>query len=96
MTPVMVPCQNHCLTTASNVVTAAVRRLEEALHCSIRQCVRVDYREGVLVLRGRARSFYHKQLVQEAVRGIDGVKDIENSIDVTDSNTDDSNTDEPY
>jgi osmotically-inducible protein OsmY len=85
MTPVMIPRQNHCLATAGIVVAAAVQRLEMALHCSIRQCVRVDYREGVLVLRGQAKSYYHKQLIQEAVRGIKGVEDIENSVDVIDS-----------
>jgi osmotically-inducible protein OsmY len=82
----MIPCQNHCLANACNIVAAAVRRLEQALHGSIRQYVRVDYREGVLVLRGQAKSYYHKQLIQEAVRGIDGVEDIENSVNATDSN----------
>lgn len=85
MTPVMIPCQNHCLASAGNVAAAAVRRLEEALHSSVRRCVRIDFREGVLVLRGHAKSYYHKQLIQEAVRGIEGVEDIDNSVDVTDS-----------
>ena len=85
MMPVMIRCQNHSLSAAGNVVAAAVARLEQTLHCSIRDCVRIDFREGVLFLRGQARSYYHKQLIQEAVRGIDGVDDIVNLVEVSDS-----------
>jgi osmotically-inducible protein OsmY len=38
--------------------------------------------EGRVVLRGSVRSFYEKQIAQEAVREIEGVKIIENQIEV--------------
>ena len=76
--------QNQCLATAGDVIADAIRRLEAALHSSIRRCVQIDFYEGVLIVRGQAKSYYHKQLIQEAVRGIDGVEDIVNSVEVTD------------
>ena len=39
-----------------------------------------EYRDGILHLRGRARSFYHKQLAQELVRRVDGVAAVLNQI----------------
>ena len=83
MMSVMISCQNHCCLASSGVIAAAATRLEKVLHGSIRDCIRIDFREGVLFLGGRARSYYHKQLIQEAVRGIDGVDDIVNSVEVT-------------
>ncbi len=41
-----------------------------------------EFTEGVLVLRGRTRSFYHKQLAQESVRSVKGVTHVENRIEV--------------
>ncbi len=37
---------------------------------------------GVLLLRGRLSSFYHKQLAQEAVAGVRGVSQVVNEIEV--------------
>lgn len=37
---------------------------------------------GVLVLRGRVSSYYHKQIAQEAVSGVDGVSQVVNDIEV--------------
>ncbi len=36
----------------------------------------------MLILRGRLSRFYHKQLAQEAVAGMDGVEQIINEIEV--------------
>ena len=41
-----------------------------------------EFHDGVLVLRGRSKSYYRKQLAQEAVRGIDGVVQVVNEIEV--------------
>jgi osmotically-inducible protein OsmY len=38
--------------------------------------------EGVLVLRGQVSTYYHKQLAQEAVRGIDGIELVVNVVEV--------------
>lgn len=77
-------CQCSQLDTDNLIVSAAVHRLEAALPQSIYRWVRIDFSEGVLSLRGRTQSFYHKQLIQEAVRGLEGVESVDNSIDVPD------------
>jgi osmotically-inducible protein OsmY len=41
-----------------------------------------DCRNNVLYLRGHTHSFYQKQLAQEVVRGLDGIKTVVNEIDV--------------
>ena len=41
-----------------------------------------DYRDGVLYLRGRSRTFYQKQMAQETVRTVDGVVRVVNEIQV--------------
>jgi osmotically-inducible protein OsmY len=42
-----------------------------------------EYRHGVLRLRGRLSSYYHKQVAQEAVKGVQGVAEVVNEIEVT-------------
>jgi osmotically-inducible protein OsmY len=46
------------------------------------QGVTCAVRDGVLVLRGRLPSYYLKQLAQEAVARLDGVRRIDNRIEV--------------
>jgi osmotically-inducible protein OsmY len=41
-----------------------------------------EFSEGVLFLRGQVRSFYSKQLAQEAVGRLPGVVDVVNQIEV--------------
>ena len=44
--------------------------------------INVDERNGRLVLTGKLPSFYLKQVLQTALAGIDGVKGIDNFVDV--------------
>lgn len=44
--------------------------------------VRVEASEGRVVLKGNVRSFFQKQMAQEAIRRIDGVESIENLLEV--------------
>ena len=44
--------------------------------------VSCDCRGGVLVLRGRLPTYYLKQVAQEAVARLEGVKGVENRIEV--------------
>ncbi len=44
--------------------------------------VSCEYCEGVLVLRGRLPSYYHKQVAQEAVARLEGVTGIVNEVEV--------------
>jgi hypothetical protein len=45
--------------------------------------VSCDYRDGVLVLRGSLPTYYLKQLAQEVVAQLHGIKRIDNQIQVT-------------
>ncbi len=61
------------------------QRIYEALstnpHVSNRQ-VRVEATDGRVVLMGSVRSFFQKQMAQEAIRRIDGVQQIDNLLEV--------------
>ena len=42
----------------------------------------IDLVEGTIVLSGRLPSYYLKQLLQEVIRGVPGVVDVDNQVDV--------------
>ena len=44
--------------------------------------MRVETADGHVVLKGSVRSFFEKQMAQEAVRRIDGVEMIDNLLEV--------------
>jgi len=44
--------------------------------------LRVETAEGRVTLRGVVRSYYHKQMAQETLRGMAGVDRIENELEV--------------
>jgi len=46
------------------------------------QEVRVEAADGRVVLKGSVRSFFQKQMAQEAIRRIDGVEAIDNLLEV--------------
>ena len=41
------------------------------------------FESGILFIRGTVNSFYHKQMAQELVRRVDGVKQIVNELEVS-------------
>lgn len=55
--------------------------LNQSPHFS-RRTVRFETQEGDVVLRGTVRSYYHKQMAQEVLRRVDGVRRIENQLEV--------------
>ena len=69
-----------------NVKSFEIAEIAEARLCaSSHQALRnvfCKYDDGVLVLRGRLNSFYHTQLAQETVAGIEGVERVVNQIEV--------------
>jgi osmotically-inducible protein OsmY len=68
----------------SHRITAlAEARLRASQYSSIRK-IFCMFDEGMLVLRGRLPSFFHKQLAQTAVADIQGVTQIVNQIEVLD------------
>jgi osmotically-inducible protein OsmY len=58
------------------------RKAESCLQMRTANRVSCEYDKGVLVLRGRSRSFYEKQIAQESVKGIAGVDRVVNEIEV--------------
>ena len=44
--------------------------------------LRCEAAEGRVVLRGIVRSYYQKQMAQEMLKGVDGVNEIENQLEV--------------
>ncbi|HJQ79450.1 MAG TPA: BON domain-containing protein [Lacipirellulaceae bacterium] len=65
--------------------TPLFERIHEALtanpHVPNRQ-VRVEAADGRVVLKGSVRSFFEKQMAQEAIRRVDGVQLIDNLLEV--------------
>jgi osmotically-inducible protein OsmY len=62
-------------------------RIHEALitnpHVPSRRQVRIEAADGNVVLEGSVRSFFEKQMAQEAIRRIDGVQMIDNRLEVS-------------
>lgn len=66
-----------------SIADVANARLQASSYSSIRRVYSM-YDEGMLVLRGRLPTFFHKQLAQAAVANIQGVRQIVNQIEVLD------------
>jgi osmotically-inducible protein OsmY len=63
------------------VVKAAQEQLQASGYSDLRS-ITCEFREGVVVLRGRVTSFYLKQLAQETVRPLVGARAILNAVEV--------------
>jgi osmotically-inducible protein OsmY len=44
--------------------------------------LRFETQEGCVVLRGTVASYYQKQMAQETLRGLEGIRHIENQLEV--------------
>ena len=67
--------------TPLSIEDLAQGRLQASPYLSIRR-IFCMYDEGMLILRGRLPSFFHKQLAQASVADIEGVKQVVNQIEV--------------
>ena len=65
----------------NEIVTAASAVLAKSSVPELRN-LRVDEESNELQLRGRVRSFYHKQLAQEAILPLAGNLQVVNHVDV--------------
>lgn len=64
--------------TLNSLISSAIER-----HPYLRRRqLRFETQEGRVVLRGVVKSYYHKQMAQEALRRLDGVNAIENNLEV--------------
>ena len=62
------------------------RRLSDGSpYCMYFRGITCDYHDGVLILRGRLPTFYLKQILQTRLRGLEGVSQIRNHVDVVSS-----------
>ena len=72
--------------SAATLSTPLFERIHEALtsnpHVPSRRQVRVEAADGHVVLKGSVRSFFEKQMAQEAIRRVDGVQMIDNLLEV--------------
>jgi osmotically-inducible protein OsmY len=67
----------------SQDVAKSVQRSLEKSGYHVLRTISFSCERGVLFLRGQLPTYFHKQLAQEAVRRIDGVRRIVNQIEVT-------------
>ncbi len=61
------------------IVSAGLQRLRESPYIAVRR-LSCEFADGVLTLRGNVASFFHKQIAQQSVAGLDGVDQINNQI----------------
>ncbi|MFT5524335.1 MAG: hypothetical protein ACI9G1_004261 [Pirellulaceae bacterium] len=67
------------------IMKLARERLAKSGHLHVcGKKIRIDHVNDTLVLDGILPSFYLKQLLQEALQGIEGIERIENRVDVKD------------
>lgn len=71
------------ISTDKRAADEAQRGLQASSYPALRR-ISCEHHEGMLVLRGKVPTFYMKQLAQEAVRKIEGVGAIVNSLEVGD------------
>jgi osmotically-inducible protein OsmY len=69
------------MSEAKSISDAAKHRMLQQPHLTT-QRLWCEFEEGNLFLRGQVPSFYFKQLAQEAVVGMEGVRQIVNEIEV--------------
>jgi len=77
--------QNHVM-NATQTPVPLFDRIHSALSANPyvpNRQVRVEAADGRVVLKGSVKSFFQKQMAQEAIRRIDGVQLIDNMLEVT-------------
>jgi osmotically-inducible protein OsmY len=62
---------------------AAERLFEQCPYAALRE-LSCEFHEGLLILKGRVDSFYLKSVAQTVARGVAGVREIENHLEVED------------
>lgn len=69
------------VTTDEDLVSIARRRLSACGYAQL-SCITCRFDHGVCVLRGTVSTFYLKQIAQEQIRSLQGVKQIVNELRV--------------
>jgi osmotically-inducible protein OsmY len=63
------------------IVRAGLQRLRESPYSAVRR-LSCEFAGGVLTLRGNVASFFHKQVAQQSVAGLEGVDQVDNQVNV--------------
>jgi osmotically-inducible protein OsmY len=71
----------NAISPSEEIALEIQRRLRSAGHPNLRH-IQCEYRDGVVVLRGRVSSYYAKQLAQSVLLVDPAVNNIENLIEV--------------
>jgi osmotically-inducible protein OsmY len=69
------------MSTSDALATRISSAIQQNPHLR-RRNLRFETEEGRVVLRGTVRSYYQKQMAQEALRRLEGVERIENHLEV--------------
>jgi hypothetical protein len=75
----MIQLMKSVLTGA--IVDEGKARLKQSPYAPVRETW-CEFHEGVLILRGDVRSYFHKQVAQQSVVGLCGVQRVDNQIHV--------------
>ena len=75
----------HVEVMSSVVTCTAKQRFRRSHYLEINR-IECEFRDGQLCLHGRVSSYFMKQSAQELVRSIDGVRAIQNDIEVVPAN----------
>lgn len=78
----MISSASFDVTTSQDIEATAKAQLLASPYVAIRK-IFCMYDEGMLILRGRLPTFFHKQIAQAVVMRIDGVGQIVNQIEVS-------------
>ena len=84
-----VPAISSVTDTARRVVENAQRTLRDSQYQVLAQ-VSCEFREGILILRGRVPSFYMKQIAQTVIRDLDDVVRVDNRLEVAEASPGDA------
>jgi osmotically-inducible protein OsmY len=70
--------------SASPLLHRIDRAIQQNPHATRRR-IFLESTQGRVILRGKVDTFYQKQMIQESLRGIDGIDAISNLLEVEDA-----------
>lgn len=73
------------LAMSNNTIICLEDRVQDAIDHNpylTKKNLRCETSDGHVVLRGKVRSFFQKQMAQESVKNIDGIVSIQNCLEV--------------
>jgi hypothetical protein len=81
------PEQAELDSPAGEQAEMALERVRKRLatHYHFRHCYgryRLEFQRGRLIIHGRVPTYYHKQMLQEALRNTEGIERIDNRVEV--------------